>query len=406
MLVAFAVALFAPLATAQQKGRDLEGSLNFDGLVSAKELAVLAEQPATLQLMKGAVITESRIIDFIHGRDGQSIQFVQYADGARQAKKRARDIYRMQIGGTPYTLRYNVPTDGFYLINRQEAEAEARSRISGQRRELRDPQTDQEIEAAVGEQKEFFNEARRTLGSPSVAQYESQFALLLTDYPEPVARQLSQYIDQMCNRMNALFGIPEGANIWHGKVLVVLFHQRPLFARFESEVLDNHNYGTATTIYHSTKHGFVVVCRREKIEPSLAKSLCWSLSGGYINRYRSNVEIPEWLSVGMRQWLTASIFPDQRDLLSTRKQAATQLKQTGSLLGILSATDVGKERVGMTRLLVSYLIGQNSEAFSQFFEDIKLGQTWEKALATNYGATPQQLAASFGRTLGALNVTP
>ena len=152
----------------------LEFRRPLDGLVSSKERAVLSGRPATLHLMNGAVITEIRIIDFIHGRDGQSIEFVQYADGARQAKKRASDIYRMQIGGTPYTLRYNVPTDGFYL----------------------------------------------------------------------------------------------------------------------------------------------------------------------------------------------------------------------------------------THLLVSYLIGQNSKAFSQFFEDVKLGQTWEDALATNYGVTPQQLAASFGRTVGVLNVTP
>ena len=378
----------------------------FDGLVGDQELEELLNQPAVLQLMTGVVIRDSQVVGFLKDRRTDSIQFVQYQDGLRKPKRRAADVYRLLIAGKPYKLRYNGPNNGYYLIDVRKAEADAVARLSGQDRELRDPQTADEIRDAVGEQKDMFNEAVKAMGVPQLAQYESQFGLLLTDFPEPAARQFLQYVDSMTAHMNTLFGVPASANIWRGKVTLAVFAQRPLFEAFEMKALNNPNFGTATTIYHSSSKRFLIVCNRKELGKALASSFCWSVAGGYCDRYRSSVRLPEWLRVGVREQVPAIVFPDPRKQSASAKGVARGLSRTPSLSGLLSATNIEDERRGLARMLVAYLMKQNPQSFSQFFEDVKLGHSWESALKSNYGATPEQFAAAFGQSLRVRGVTP
>ncbi|MEZ6088121.1 MAG: hypothetical protein R3C05_08885 [Pirellulaceae bacterium] len=383
-----------------------QGNLQFDGLVDDQQMNALLGQPAILQLMNGVVITDSQILGLLKDRNSSSIQFVQYLDGKRKPKRRAADIYRLLIGGKPYKLRYHGPTGGYYMIDVKQSEADAVARLGGLDRELRDPQTPDEMRDAVGVQKALFNEGIKKMGSPPVQTFESDFALMVTDFPEPAAREFLKYIDQMTVYMNSLFGLPAGANVWVGKVTLAVFGQRPLFTSFESIALDNPNFGTATTIYHANSKRFLIVCNPSKLGEPLAKSFCWSIAGGYVDRYRSSVRFPEWIRVGVRELVPIIVFPDPRNDSTTRKTVSNELSRGKSLSGILTATEIGEDRRHLAKALIAYLIKHNAQSFSQFFEDVKLGHTWEDALRNNYGATPEQFAAAFGKSVGISGVTP
>lgn len=394
------MALMLPTANGQPP------KLAFDGLVDSQRANDLLGKPAVVQLMSGVVISDSEIVGFLEDRRSGSLQFIQYKDGARSPKRRASEVYRMLIAAKTYTLRYHGPTQGYYLIDRAQAETDAVARIGDQNRELRSPQTPAEIEEAVGVQKAFFNDASKMIGAPSLGQYESEFSLVLTDYPEPYARQLARYMDQTCQRMNQLFGLPQGSNIWNGKVLVAVFRHRPLFESFESKAMQNNNFGSATTIYHNNSQRFLVACSRETLDKSLARTLCWSVAGGFVERYRSNVRIPDWLRTGVREWSTDAMFPDARKLASQRKQTVRDLQRANSLMGILSATNIEDERLGTAKLIVAQMIQTSPPSFSQFFEDVKLGHPFESALQSNFSLTPAQFASAFGSTMGVGNVSP
>ena len=98
------------------------------------------------------------------------------------------------------------------------------------------------------------------------------------------------------------------------------------------------------------------------------------------------------------------MFPQPATDAKENQKNIVQLRKTGSLLGMLNATRMEEGREHLARMLIAHLIKTDPTAFSQFFEDVKLGRSWQDALKTNYGATPQQFASDFGRKNGVGNL--
>jgi hypothetical protein len=72
----------------------------------------------------------------------------------------------------------------------------------------------------------------------------------------------------------------------------------------------------------------------------------------------------------------------------------------------VEATVLDDEFESLAKLVVIHLIETDPNAFSQFFEDLKLGHSGTDALMMNYGATPEAFAADFGNKMGVPNLTP
>ncbi len=380
--------------------------LQFDGLVDDTGRQLLIGKPAVIQFISGTVVGDVEVVGFIKDPRSDAIRFFQYQDGKRKPRMKATDVYRLLIDGRPYSFRYHRPSGGVHLIDLGKAQADAEARITGSNKTLRDPQTDDEIREAVGDQIVIFNDARKALAPVNLSFAESDFCLLLTDFPRQAAEQVAEQVDVMCQQMNSVFGLPKSANIWQGKMMVAVFSQRELFGKFESDVLDNPNFGTSTTIYHHNRQRFLVATYREKLDASVASTISWSMAAGYIDRYRSDVKLPRWVHSGLQDMLHRVMFPDPKRDAAARNTAATRLRRTGSLLGILQATELDDEREVLAKLLVIHLVEADPKAFSQFFEDLKLGHKWDAALKANYGATPEAFAADFGRRMGVPNLTP
>ncbi len=380
--------------------------LRFDGMVDEAGRQLLVGKPAAIQLLSGNVIGDAEVLGFITDHRTQGVRFFQYKDGSRKVRLKTSDIYRLVIDGKWYAFRYHRPSGGLYLIDRDKAKEDAEARIAGKDRELREPQTAEEVSEAVADQIDIFNDGRKAIAPAPLNFAESDFCLLLTDFPESAAKQVAAQVDVMCEQMNSVFGLPKGANIWQGKMMVTVFSRRDRFASFQSKVMNNNNYGTSTTIYYTNRRRFLVSTYRKELNTSLLSTISWSMAGGYIGRYRSNVGLPAWVQAGLQGSLHRKMFPKPSTEASVRKKVAGQLKRTGGLLGILSATELNEDRRSLAKLLVNHLIDADPQAFSQFFEDLKLGHSWTDALNMNYGATPEMFAADFGRKMGVPNLIP
>ncbi|QDT12041.1 hypothetical protein [Stieleria marina] len=378
--------------------------LTFDGVVG--DPSSLQGLPMTLQFLSGVTVKDSELVSFVRDRKSDSIQFVQYQDGNRKPKKRADEIYRLVISGVPYRLRFHGPSNGFFLIDELVSINKSKSRLEERNASFRSIATAAETQEDVLKQKAFYSEAMETLANPHLRTYESKFSLLLTDFPAPIAARVGQYVDDLCVRLNQLNGVPVSANIWQGKVMIALFSDQLLMATYETDAMNNPNFGKASIIYHNTGDKFMVVCHGKQMNIELARKICWGVAGGYVVKYGSDLAMPEWLKVGTREWVTAKMFPN-RNIQKSRVASSTRtLQQSRSLLGILSAKEFNNDRNGTAQFLVTHLLNQNTNAFGQFFQDVKAGHDWEDSLITNYGVTANQFAAAFGRSLGVANVVP
>jgi len=378
-------------------------TLSFDGMVD--DFLAISGPPAIIHLMNGAMLDDVEILSFSKDRRTGGVRVLQYKDGSRKVSKKSPDIYRMMIGGRPYQFRFHGPTKSYFLIDTQQALQQAEGRLAVQKSTLRKPISDDESAAAVVAQKQFLVEAITTIGASNLTQFESNFCVLLTDFPEPTARRIAGYVDQVCQHLNGLFGMPIQTNIWHGKVVVAAFSQQPLYGAFQSKVMGNDNYGNNTIDYNTKRDKFVVAVRNKDASKVLARRLVWAIGGGYITRYRSNAKIPEWLQTGMREHVTEQLYPKPGEIQKELKSVSNHLRETGSLRGTLSAKVIQHDRRRLTGVLVAFLVAQNPHSFGQFFEDVKLGVPWEDALQINYGATTDQFVNSFGGKLGIRNLT-
>ncbi len=179
-----------------------------------------------------------------------------------------------------------------------------------------------------------------------------------------------------------------------------------MFGDFEITAIKNPNFGASRTIYHNQTNQFVVASYQSKMSEALARNVCWAVAGGYVARYRSDAKLPDWIRQGTRGLVSRTMFPAPNEDAADKRNVRKDLSNTHSLRGIMSATEIATDRRTMARSLVTYLVKSNPAAFGQFFQDIKLGQSWETALATNFGITPDQLARSFAQQYGVTNVSP
>lgn len=377
-----------------------------DGLVDAVEMKGLSGKPAVLHFMNGTIVSDVKIVGFIPDRGAKSIRFLQYQDGLRKPRMKTSDLYRVLIDGRRYAFRYHGPTKTRFLINLDAAKFDAEERMRGADLVLRELQGEEEMKEAVAVQKKIFDDARKKLSPVQFNLAESESALVFTDYPLPLANQLALIVDGMCQRMNSIFGLPKNANIWTGKIMIAVLSKRDLFGDFEAEVMNNHNFGTSTTIYHSNSRRFMVVTYRKEMGKSVAMAISWSMAGGYVGRYRSNAPLPPWIYTGLQSNLNRMMFPQPATDAKENQKNQAQLRRTGSLLGMLDATRMEDGREHLARMLVGHLMKTDPTAFSQFFEDVKLGHTWQSALKTNYGATPEDFAKDFGRKNGVPGLKP
>lgn len=405
-MFAFRFALLTLLVSSSFDGLRAQppGNPQIDGLIQNYEL--LSRQPAHIQMLTGLMIEDTEIAAVLTDRNRDTVQFIQYVDGRRKPKLKTSEIFRMVVAGKAYQFRFHGPSRGYYLIDQKLAEADAEVRLSNQDATLRELQSEDERNEAVAKQKAFLSDAQKQMLAPHLTQHESEFSVLLTDFPPAAAIEIGGYIDRLCQNMNAMFGLPRTSNVWHGKVVIAVFSSQTLFGTFETTASNNPNFGKSNIVYHNLNERFVVACHRPEMSKALADSVCWGVAGGYVARFRSNAKLPEWVRQGTRGWVSRTMFPDRKADTSDQKTIRSDLSRSGSLLGVLSATELATDRRLMARALITYLITINPSSFGQFFQDLKLGQPWETALATNYGVTPEQFALSFGQQFGVANVQP
>ncbi|QDV41935.1 hypothetical protein Enr13x_17780 [Stieleria neptunia] len=381
--------------------------IRFDGLVSAGELESLVDQPVAIKLRSGRFIVKVVLDALQFDRKQNGLKFLKYrSETGRTSTVKVEDLYMFWVGRQRFHLRYFPPTRQLFVINAAAADAAAEGRLAAQGKQIREQADEEQQAEATAEHLRFLEDAAKTL--KDVGQFhviETESTLLFTDYPAAATGGLRVFVDKLNQQLNQMFGLPQGDSIWRGKAILAVFSTPARFAAFEEQVMNNPNHGGRAGVRGGAKR-FLQTAIAKKLDSNVARGLSWGYSLGFAGRLHSDANTVPWMNMGIANAVQFAIVPDRKRQSTQRSKVTRQLRNAGSMLGLLGATKLDQERWPMCGQLVQFLIQSDPIAFSQMFRDVKLGVPMEEALQQNYGLNEAALAARFGQSLGVPGLGP
>ncbi len=380
---------------------------DFDGLVSGPAVAALQDKPMKVILRTGLELDDAVFSGLILDAKTSGVKFVEYKRGRKSTKTKPEDIYRIEIANKPYSLRYHGPSKSFHLIDETAARTIIQTRLTGMKCKLYEQPDREQLKELNQANLKFISDGVDKIASPGLRVEETEHAFIVTDFPAPIVRAFAQYIPKAIQLMNQQFGLPPNATVLPGKPILVLVKTREHFTAFESQVLDNKNFGTNRQYFRVSGERFILTKQTDELSEGTWTAVCWGFAGAYNDRAYSSVDFPRWVTVGLRSVITEGTSKptpnrDKGELEALKRE----LKRDGSLNEILTAEEIQDSRQYITKYLVKFLIARDPQATSQYLLDLKAGHEPERALETNFGIDNIGFAKQFGLALGFPNISP
>jgi hypothetical protein len=265
-----------------------------------------------------------------------------------------------------------------------------------------DPESDDDHAVALAKSREMVDEVISVFSE--VQLYETDNFLFTSNMPPEQAQPYVAYLDKMHDWMCQLYGVPKGHKVWlGGKAPVFAFLERDQFEAFEEKYFPDarQQLGTLTNIYglcHQSMRGEVVIaCYRGDDPNDFGQMLVHETSHGFIHRYKTKAQLPNWVDEGMADLIGAEMVPASKTVKDRELKAVAQLAQQRSLGGLLTTPRIQAWQYGMASNLNRFLLQSNRQAYVRFIENLKEGMKWEEALRDAYGSTPDELLAHYAQ---------
>ena len=169
-------------------------------------------------------------------------------------------------------------------------------------------------------------------------------------------------------------------------------------------------FARSSNIYglcHLSPNGEVVIaCYRGNDPNDFGQMLVHETSHGFIHRYKTKAQLPNWVDEGMADLIGAEMVPASTAVQEPRAQGQPTAAERRSLGGMLSAKRIEAWQYGVASSLNRFLLQTNRESYVRFIEALKEGMKWEEALREAYGSTPDELLAHYGRWISVADLRP
>ena len=229
--------------------------------------------------------------------------------------------------------------------------------------------------------------------------YETKYFLFYSDLTRTEALRWVEVLDTMYARMAALFGVPAGENIWHGKAVVFVFFKRDDFRAFEKAVfnIDKDAGGRC----HQRGDGSVYITFFRADPPdAFARVLVHEATHGFLFRYRARARIPSWANEGLAEVMEFELVPGAGIKQSEDARARAALRVAAPLKNFFSGEQIDFTQYPIARTMTEFMIRQNKRGYVDFINGIKDGQTVEAALKDKFGMSIDALVAAYGQSMG------
>ena len=229
---------------------------------------------------------------------------------------------------------------------------------------------------------------------------ETDYFIFYTNLSEREAYEWQRVLDLMYERVSYLLDTPKGVNVFRGKALVFLFETKEQFGRFESKIY-NHGAGWAAGYCHQHPTGQVRISFYRLDDKQYLKQLMiHEAAHGVVFRYRSGVDIPNWLDEGIAEWTASTVILNPRPFKYKKRTSAEAVKKRGHLpLSFFGDDNWKKDQYGTALAMVEILLRRGRPRFVEFFNNIKDGQDWQDSLLQQYDLTIDDLVGLYGREI-------
>jgi hypothetical protein len=272
-------------------------------------------------------------------------------------------------------------------------------------------ETDEEHAAALKKSREMAIEVVSLFSGSQL--HETQHFLFVSNIPP---QQIAPYVaslDRMYDFMCQLYGVPRTHKVWlGGKTPIFAFLEREEFDAFEERYYPESRetiraLGNVYGLSHLSKTGEVVIsCYRGNDPNDFGQMIVHETSHGFIHRYKTKAQLPNWVDEGMADLIGAEIVPASNVVKYRELKAVQQLAEQRSLGGMFKAERIEGWQYGVASNLSRFLLQSNRQNYVRFIEALKEGIKWEEALQATYHATPDDLLSEYGRRIGVPGLRP
>jgi len=274
-----------------------------------------------------------------------------------------------------------------------------------------DEVSDDEHAEALAKSREMIDEVLELL--PGTQLYETDNFLFTSNMPAEQVVPYAASLDQMYRYMCQLYGVERGQKVWFGgKAPIFAFLAKDQFDAFEDRFFPDarQSLGAVANIYglcHLSSGGEVVIsCYRGNDPNDFGQMLVHETSHGFIHRYKTKAQLPNWVDEGMADLVGAEMVPRSKAVRNRELMAMQRLAAQPSLGGMLSAERIVDWQYGLASSLNRFLLQANRDSYVRFIEALKEGMTWEEALGEAYSSTPEELLAHYSRWIGVAGLQP
>ena len=272
-------------------------------------------------------------------------------------------------------------------------------------------ETDEEHAEALKKSREMAIEVVSLF--PNSQLHETQHFLVVSNIP---SQQIAPYVaslDRMYDFMCQLYGVPRNHKVFlGGKAPIFAFLERDDFNAFEERYFPEAKetiraLGNVYGLSHLSKTGEVTIsCFRGNDPNDFGQMLVHETSHGFIHRYKTKAQLPNWVDEGMADLIGAEMVPASTAVRNREMKALEQIAQQRSLGGLLKAERIEGWQYGAASNLNRFLLQSNRQHYVRFIEALKDGMKWDEALNDAYGATPDELLREYGRRINVPDLRP
>ena len=234
---------------------------------------------------------------------------------------------------------------------------------------------------------------------------ETKYFLFYTDIDDADARKWSRHLDEMYDIFCDNFAIKRGTNIWHGKAVVWVFKNRADYLRFGPAYVGLQIPEWSAGVCFPNRE-VMIAFFRAPTEATFANVLVHETAHGFNHRYRAEARYPSWVEEGLAEYFAKRIVKNNTDVDSKERAALVRLKKSPVIGQPFFDEKIGPGDYGVASGLIRYMIEADGKRFLRFANAIKDGSNWRDSLAQSYKATPEQLIAAYGKSIGVRNLKP
>jgi hypothetical protein len=310
----------------------------------------------------------------------------------------AEQIVGIVAGDHPYDVRYDRTAQCHRLIDVEEHMAAVGVTLRTKGHHLWTKRGNDEQAQTVAEHKAFLDKVNTKFGG-RMRTLESDYFLFCTDLAPAEAELSVRYLNAMYDKLCEMFGVMPGENIWHGKCVIVAFHNESDYHAFEKLMMNNPTPEGTAGLHHGYRDGKSIISCMRGTDPAFYRVvLVHETVHGFLHRYKSSAHIQSWVNEGIADWIADFVVPDSNTVKRRRQSARSRLLKTRTLgAGFFEVSHIDGDDYGTASDMTDMMLLSSAASYRLFLDGIKEGQSWEESLMNSYGVTSAQLAELYFR---------